>query len=104
MLRPQLHEASLAEFGGARGLREEGLLDSVLARPQNAYAFKSESTLADLAASYGIGIAQNHACIDGNKRAGFLSIGLFLMINGHRLGCGSGRRDRHDAWSCERRR
>ena len=80
-----LHEESLAEFGGARGLREEGLLDSALARPQNTYAYKSGSTLADLAASYGFGIAKNHAFIDGNKRAAFLSIGLFLMINGHRL-------------------
>ena len=80
-----LHEESLAEFGGARGLREEGLLDSALARPQNAYAFKSGSTLADLAASYGIAIAKNHAFVGGNKRAGFLSIGLFLMIDGHRL-------------------
>ena len=80
-----LHEESLAEFGGARGLREEGLPDSALARPQNAYAYKSGSTLADLAASYGFGIAKNHAFVDGNKRAAFLSIGLFLMIYGHRL-------------------
>lgn len=80
-----LHEESLAEFGGARGLRDEGLLESALARPQNAYAYNSGSTLAELAASYGFGIAKNHAFVDGNKRAAFLSIGLFLMINGYRL-------------------
>ncbi len=80
-----LHEESLAEFGGARGLRDEGLLDSALARSQNAHAYKSGSTLAELAAAYGFGIAKNHAFVDGNKRTAFLSIGLFLMINGHRL-------------------
>jgi death on curing protein len=80
-----LHEESLAEFGGMRGLRDEGLLDSALARPQNTQAYKSDSTIADLAASYGYGIAKNHAFVDGNKRAAFLSIGLFLAINGYRL-------------------
>lgn len=47
-----LHEESLAQFGGARGLRDEGLLDSALARPQNAYAYNAECTIAGLAASY----------------------------------------------------
>jgi death on curing protein len=83
-----LHEESLAEFGGARGLRDEGLLDSALARPQNVHAYNSGSTLADLAAAYGFGIAKNHAFVDGNKRAAFMSIGLFLMMNGHRLVAG----------------
>lgn len=80
-----LHEESLAVFGGARGIRDEGLLDSALARPQSTYAYNIESTLADLAASYGVGIAKNHAFVDGNKRACFLAIGLFLTINGYRL-------------------
>ncbi len=80
-----LHEESLAAFGGARGLRDEGLLDSALARPLNLHAYNPESTVSDLAASYGFGLAKNHAFVDGNKRAAFLSIGLFLAINGHRL-------------------
>jgi death-on-curing protein len=80
-----LHEESLAAFGGARGLRDEGLLDSALARPQNAYAYNPKNTIADLAASYGFGLARNHPFVDGNKRAAFLSIGLFLAINGYRL-------------------
>src|SRR5215813_7433105 len=80
-----LHEESLAEFGGARGLRDEGLLESALARPQNAYAYTPEITIPDLAASYAFGLAKNHAFVDGNKRAAFLSIGLFLAINGYRL-------------------
>lgn len=80
-----LHEESLAEFGGARGMRDEGLLDSALARPQNTRAYDAESTIADLAASYGFGLAKNHTFVDGNKRAAFLSIGLFLAINGYHL-------------------
>ncbi|WOJ91326.1 type II toxin-antitoxin system death-on-curing family toxin [Methylocapsa polymorpha] len=80
-----LHEMSLAEFGGERGIRDEGLLDSALARPQNLYAYQTESSVAVLAASYAYGIARNHAFVDGNKRAAFLSIGLFLGVNGYRL-------------------
>jgi death-on-curing protein len=80
-----LHEESLAEFGGARGLRDEGLLDSALCRPQNAQAYSARTTIAELAASYACGIAKNHAFVDSNKRAAFLSIGLFLGINAHRL-------------------
>ena len=80
-----LHEESLAEFGGARGLRDDGLLESALARPQNIHAYNSKSTVAELAAAYGYGIAKNHAFVDGNKRAAFLSIGLFLSMNGYRL-------------------
>lgn len=80
-----LHEESLATFGGARGLRDEGLFDSALARPRNAHAYNASSTIAELAASYGFGITKNHAFLDGNKRAAFLAIGLFLAINGQRL-------------------
>lgn len=80
-----LHEESLSDFGGARGLRDEGLLESALARARNTWAYSPAATLAELAASYGYGIAKNHAFVDGNKRAAFLSIGLFLSINGYRL-------------------
>ena len=80
-----LHEESLATFGGAEGMRDEGLFDSALARPRNKHSYNPESTLADLAAAYGIGLAKNHAFVDGNKRVAFLAIGLFLAINGHRL-------------------
>lgn len=80
-----LHEESLAAFGGARGLRDEGLLDSASARPRNTHAYNPNSTIAALAAACAFGLAKNHAFIDGNKRAAFLSIGLFLAINGHRL-------------------
>lgn len=79
-----LHAESLAEHGGAQGLRDEGLLESALARPENLAAYGSPD-FADLAASYGLGLAKNHPFIDGNKRAAFLSVGLFLYLNGYRL-------------------
>ena len=80
-----LHEESLAEHGGAPGLRDEGLLDSALSRPLNLIAYGSTPDVADLAAAYGVGLAKNHAFVDGNKRAAFLSVGLFAAINGYRL-------------------
>jgi death-on-curing protein len=83
-----LHEESIAEFGGARGLRDEGLLDSALARPQNAHAYNPDSTIPKLAAACAYGLAKNHPFDDGNKRVAFLAIGLFLAINGYRLKAG----------------
>ena len=80
-----LHQESLALFGGARGLRDEGLLDSALTRPLNQYLYDKASAVAALAAAFGFGIAKNPAFVDGNKRASFLSIGLFLALNGWRL-------------------
>jgi death on curing protein len=79
-----LHDESLAEHGGATGIRDEGLLDSALARPINLDAY-GKPDFADLAAAYAIGLAKNHAFVDGNKRAALLATGLFLRLNGYRL-------------------
>ena len=79
-----LHGESVAEHGGAAGIRDAGLLDSALARAQNLAAY-GDPDVAALAAAYGAGISQNHPFVDGNKRAAFLSVGLFLALNGHRL-------------------
>lgn len=79
-----LHDESLAEHGGASGLRDQGLLESALARPLNL-ALYEKPDVADLAAAYGVGLAKNHAFVDGNKRAAFLAVGLFLALNGYRL-------------------
>lgn len=79
-----LHAESLAEHGGGEGVRDEGLLESALARPQNLSAY-GQPDFADLAASYGLGLAKNHPFMDGNKRVAFLAIGLFLYLNGYRL-------------------
>jgi death on curing protein len=79
-----LHGESLAEHGGSEGLRDSGLLESALARPENLAAYGNPD-FADLAASYGVGLAKNHPFVDGNKRAAFLAVGLFLFLNGYRL-------------------
>lgn len=79
-----LHAESLAEHGGGEGLRDEGLLESALARPENLAAY-GQPDFADLPASYGFGVAKNHPFVDGNKRAAFLAVGLFLSLNGRRL-------------------
>jgi death-on-curing protein len=82
-----LHDESLAEHGGSSGLRDAVLFDSALARPLNLVAYGNPD-FADLAAAYGVGLAKNHPFVDGNKRAAFLSVGLFLFMNGYRLTAG----------------
>jgi death on curing protein len=79
-----LHDESLAEHGGAPGLRDGGLLDSALGRPLNLAACGAPD-VADLAAAHGVGLVRNHPFINGNKRAAFLAVGLFLALNGWRL-------------------
>ena len=66
-------------------MRDEGLLDSALARPINRFLYEPGTDIAALAASYGFGLAQNHAFVDGNKRAAFHAVGLLLSINGFDL-------------------
>jgi death-on-curing protein len=83
-----LHGESLSTHGGSEGLRDEGLLDSALARPLNLLAYANADAppdMAALAASYTIGLAKNHPFVDGNKRAAFLATGLFLYLNGYLL-------------------
>ena len=79
-----LHDESLAEHGGLPGLRDEDLLDSALARPLNLVAY-GDPDVCELAAYYCVGLAKNHPFVDGNKRAAFLALGLFLYSNGQRL-------------------
>ncbi len=78
------HAKSLAGFGGADGLRDEGLLESALARPENLAAY-GEPDAFDLAGAYAFGIVRNHPFVDGNKRTAFLTAALFLELNGHSL-------------------
>jgi death-on-curing protein len=80
-----LHDEQLAEHGGAPGIRDNSLLLSALARPRNIAAYASPD-LADLAAAYAVGIARNHAFIDGNKRTAIVvAAGVFLPLNGYEL-------------------
>lgn len=78
------HAESLAAHGGAGGVRDLGLLESALARPQNLHAY-GEGDVAALAAAYAFGIVRNHPFIDGNKRTAFLTAALFLELNGFRF-------------------
>lgn len=80
-----LHAEALAEHGGLSGLRDEAALDAALARPQHIHTYERHADLARLAAAYGFGLARNHPFSDGNKRAGFLALGLFLSLNGFEL-------------------
>ena len=80
-----LHNQSLARHGGPAGLRDEGLLDSALARPRNRFEYEGVDDLCELAATYAVAIAKNHPFIDGNKRAAFSAMGVFLRSNGLRL-------------------
>lgn len=79
-----MHDQQLAEHGGAPGLRDEGLLESALARANNLHAY-GETDLCTLAAAYAVGIARNHPFVDGNKRTAFLTAYVFLRLNGRTL-------------------
>jgi death-on-curing protein len=83
-----LHDRSLALHGGAPGIKDEGLLESALARPANRFHYEGVSDICVLAAIYLVAVASNHPFIDGNKRAAFLAAGLFLRLNGRRLVAG----------------
>lgn len=80
-----LHDRSIALHGGVPGLRDEGLLESALARPANRFHYEGETDVCVLAATYLVAVAANHPFADGNKRAAFLAAGLFLRKNGLRL-------------------
>lgn len=79
------HERLLAEHGGSAGLRDAGLFESALGRPENLFAY-GKPTLFDLAASYAFGLVKNHPFIDGNKRIGFGTATLFLELNDRHFG------------------
>lgn len=80
-----LQRETLAEFGGLSGIRDEGLFLSALARPRNLFVYEEVTDISRLAAAYAYGLARNHPFSDGNKRAAFLAIGMFLAINGFLL-------------------
>ena len=79
------HREQLAEHGGGDGVRDMGLLQSALARPQNAFHYNQVVSLSKLAACYGFGIAKNHAFVDGNKRTALVTSIMFLELNGYGL-------------------
>ena len=76
-----IHSLQLRRFGGAPGLRDEGMLRSALERPVNKWTYE-QAPLAELAAAYAFGLAKNHAFVDGNKRIAFMAMTTFLHKNG----------------------
>jgi death-on-curing protein len=80
-----LHDRSIALHGGASGVHDSGLLESALARQANHLHYEGVDDICVLAAIYLVAIASNHPFVDGNKRAAFLAMGLFLRLNGRRL-------------------
>ncbi|MCP4618107.1 MAG: type II toxin-antitoxin system death-on-curing family toxin [Bradyrhizobium sp.] len=76
-----IHSRQLRRFGGAAGLRDEGMLRSALERPINKWQYE-QASLPELAAAYAFGLAKNHAFVDGNKRIAFMAMMTFLIKNG----------------------
>ena len=76
-----IHSRQLRRFGGAPGLRDEGMLRSALEQPINKWRYE-QAELAELAAAYAFGLAKNHAFVDGNKRIAFMALVVFLHKNG----------------------
>jgi death-on-curing protein len=76
-----IHSRQLRRFGGAAGLRDEGMLRSALERPINKRQYE-QAEIPELAAAYAFGLAKNHAFVDGNKRIAFMAMAVFLRLNG----------------------
>jgi death on curing protein len=80
-----LHDAQLRAHGGAAGVRDDGMLESALARPHQKWTYADAPDLATLAAAYAFGLAKNHGYVDGNKRVAFMAAYVFLGLNGKDL-------------------
>ena len=75
------HERQLARFGGAAGMRDQGVPESALSRPRNKWMYE-QAELPELAAAYAFGVAKDHPFVDGNKRVAFIAMSAFLRLNG----------------------
>ena len=80
-----IHQAQIREHGGSLGVRDEGLFESALARPQHKFEYAAKVDLGMLAAAYAFGLAKNHGFVDGNKRVAFMAAYVFLGLNGYDL-------------------
>jgi death-on-curing protein len=80
-----IHDAQLREHGGAQGVRDDGLLESALARPRHKWVYAEKSDFATLAAASAFGLVKNHGYVDGNKRVAFLAAYVFLGLNGYEI-------------------
>lgn len=77
-----IQQDQIRQHGGSYGVRDQGLIESALMRPQNKWRYEADADLAALAASYAFGLAKNHGYVDGNKRVAFSAAYLFLALNG----------------------
>ena len=82
-----IHEELISRYGSVPGFRDEGLLESAIARPQHLAAYKRNVTVPSLAAAYGWGLLRNHPFVDGNKRVALAAMVVFLDLNGWELTC-----------------
>jgi death-on-curing protein len=80
-----IHIEQLREHGGLAGIRDENALESALARPRNRWRYEPKTDVATLAATYAWGLARSHPFRDGNKRVAFLTMAVFIELNGYRL-------------------
>lgn len=78
-----IHLSQIREHGGQYGIRDTNLLESALSRPINRWAYRQESDIFNLAATYGYGLSKNHCFVDGNKRVAFMVMYTFLGLNGY---------------------
>ena len=88
LLKPAIiavHDMTIVRFGGADGIRDEGLLEPAIARPISIYHYDDTTDVAVLAAAYAAGLIRNHPFVDGNKRIGFMVAYMFLDLNGATL-------------------
>ena len=83
MVVDAIHSDQLREHGGLPGVRDENVLESALARPQQKWHYAKETDIPGLAAAYAFGLVRNHPYRDGNKRIGFLAMVTFLGTNGY---------------------
>jgi death-on-curing protein len=82
-----IHEELIVRYGGVSGLRDDGLLESAVARPQNLAAYGQKISVASLSAAYAWGLLRNHPFVDGNKRTALAAMVVFLELNDWELGC-----------------
>ena len=80
-----IHEDQLSEHGGLAGVRDDGAVESALAKPRQRFSYAEETDLAALSAAYGVGLCKGPGYLDGNKRTAFQVIYVFLGLNGRRL-------------------
>ena len=83
-----MHRELVRQYGGLYAIRDETLLESALAKPQQKFAYEDSASIFELAASMGYGLAKNHPFADGNKRIAFAAMGIFLEVNGYKLTVG----------------